>query len=221
VLKDYVFTFPRLNNCKVVLKPARMPSSFSLDMYIGNVDNKSVPGTYAGLTAEVIVGMHQIGEVLEESQEGVNLLLARDLLKVLKGKDMKRLLSTDWVDNLFELLARLLGVIVCAEGARNYVVRGSQHSAEIGFWTQRAFWGNGIATKAVRQIVRFGFERLDLPSVEAKCFTQNIAAGRVLEKNGFHFQGKFRPYSAYLSFCPVLNSFRLLRNEPRVWRAES
>ena len=96
-------------------------------------------------------------------------------------------------------------------GCTLHMARGNRQRAEIGFWIQRVFWGKGIATGAARQTVTFGFGQLSLRSIEGKCLSENIAAARVLRKNGFHFQHQFRCYSAYLSSSTILNSFRILR----------
>jgi ribosomal-protein-alanine N-acetyltransferase len=98
-------------------------------------------------------------------------------------------------------------------GCTLHMARGNRQRAEIGFWIQRVFWGKSIATRAARQMVTFGFERLSLRSIEGRCVAENIAAARVLMKNGFHFQHQFRCYSAYLSSSTTLNSFRILRDE--------
>lgn len=62
-------------------------------------------------------------------------------------------------------------------------------SAEIGYWIGEKYWGLGIASKAVKEIVRYGFGDLELERIFAKPFEQNTASRRVLEKNGFILEG--------------------------------
>jgi ribosomal-protein-alanine N-acetyltransferase len=54
--------------------------------------------------------------------------------------------------------------------------------------------GHGYTTAAVRAVVRYAFEDLDLHRVEAACQPDNIASRRVLEKCGFTQEGIARAY---------------------------
>ncbi len=65
-------------------------------------------------------------------------------------------------------------------------------SAEIGYWIGEPFWGNGIATKAVELITKYGFEKLDLNRIYTGVFEYNTASMKVLEKNGFEKEGTFK-----------------------------
>lgn len=58
-------------------------------------------------------------------------------------------------------------------------------NAEIGYWIGEPFWGNGYATEAVKLLVDFAFQELDLLRVYAYIFEYNIGSMRVLEKTGF------------------------------------
>lgn len=67
-----------------------------------------------------------------------------------------------------------------------------QGSAELGYWLGEPYWGQGIATEAVKLITRYGFENLGLRRVYAGVFGHNAASCRVLEKAGFEREGFFR-----------------------------
>jgi hypothetical protein len=122
LLNDYVFTFPRFNNHAIVIKIARMPSAYSLDTYVGHVDNKHVPGTYQGLAEELTLYIGEIRKVINVSEEQVTAWLARDLTKVLKNKAPEKVSVDTASKGFLDMLARVLGVIVGAEGARNYAM---------------------------------------------------------------------------------------------------
>lgn len=64
--------------------------------------------------------------------------------------------------------------------------------AEIGYVINPAFWGRGIATEAVGEVIRFGFQRLEVNRIEAKFIEENAASRRVMEKNGMTFEGVMR-----------------------------
>ncbi|GAB3910132.1 GNAT family N-acetyltransferase [Larkinella knui] len=58
-------------------------------------------------------------------------------------------------------------------------------SGEIGYWLGEPYWGRGIATAAIRQLVQYTFATTDLVRLFAGIFAYNKASMRVLEKNGF------------------------------------
>lgn len=62
-------------------------------------------------------------------------------------------------------------------------------SAEIGYWLGEPFWGLGIATEAVRQMIEYIFYYFDIVRVYAEVFEHNKSSMRVLEKNGFYLEG--------------------------------
>ena len=60
-----------------------------------------------------------------------------------------------------------------------------RHSAELGYWLGRAYWGEGIATRAVRALVPHALRELELYRLQARVFAGNEASMRVLERCGF------------------------------------
>jgi ribosomal-protein-alanine N-acetyltransferase len=57
--------------------------------------------------------------------------------------------------------------------------------AEIGIWVGQDFWGRGIATLAIKEIVEYGCYKLNLLKIKAEVAQDNIGSRRALEKNGF------------------------------------
>ena len=68
----------------------------------------------------------------------------------------------------------------------------SVKTSELGYWVGENFWGQGIATAAVKKICAFGFEKLELVRIYANVFEKNFASMRVLEKCGFELEGRLR-----------------------------
>ncbi len=64
-------------------------------------------------------------------------------------------------------------------------------NAELGYWLAEPYWGKGIMTDAVRQIVAYGFRRFDIDRIFARPFGSNIGSQRVLEKAGFLLEARF------------------------------
>jgi ribosomal-protein-alanine N-acetyltransferase len=67
----------------------------------------------------------------------------------------------------------------------NTIVRGAAQSASLGYWLAQAAGGRGVATAAVRDIVRVAFAELGLHRIQADTLVDNEASQRVLKRNGF------------------------------------
>ena len=55
----------------------------------------------------------------------------------------------------------------------------------LGYSILPEFWNMGFATEACKRIVNFGFEYLELSTIQASTTEKNIASMKVLEKIGF------------------------------------
>jgi ribosomal-protein-alanine N-acetyltransferase len=67
----------------------------------------------------------------------------------------------------------------------NGIERGFFQSCSLSYWLSAADNGRGLATAAVREIVRVAFEELGLHRVQAETLLHNVRSQRVLERNGF------------------------------------
>jgi len=65
-------------------------------------------------------------------------------------------------------------------------------SASVGYILADSAWGNGYATEAVRAMLGWAFDTLDLNRVAAEVDTRNPASAHVLEKLGFLREGTVR-----------------------------
>lgn len=63
-------------------------------------------------------------------------------------------------------------------------------SAEIGYWLSENYWGKGIMTRAIKEIVDYGFSRFDIVRIFARPFATNKGSKRVLEKAGFKLEAQ-------------------------------
>lgn len=71
-------------------------------------------------------------------------------------------------------------------------IRVDQHRpwiGEIGYFIDREYQGKGIATEAVRQLEKFGFEKLDLQRIVILMDTRNLASERVAQKCRYEKEG--------------------------------
>lgn len=85
--------------------------------------------------------------------------------------------------------------------------------AEIGYAMSRDYWGSGLMTEAVTEIVRFGFERMDLNRIEARCDSENTASARVLQKCGMQHEGTLREQFVRHGELRDMQLYAILRRE--------
>jgi RimJ/RimL family protein N-acetyltransferase len=82
---------------------------------------------------------------------------------------------------------RLIGV--CGMGRGEGV---DYYTAGVGYWLGECHWGRGIMTEAFRAFIRYVWGTFDVQRIQATVFAWNPASARVLEKNGFSFEGAHR-----------------------------
>lgn len=62
------------------------------------------------------------------------------------------------------------------------------NEGEIGYWIGVPFWGQGLIPEAVKEMLRYGFEDLELVKIWCGYFEGNTKSKRVQEKCGFNYQ---------------------------------
>jgi RimJ/RimL family protein N-acetyltransferase len=86
-------------------------------------------------------------------------------------------------------------------------------NAELGYWLGVPYWGNGFATEAAREMLRYGFEKLRLHRIFATHFIHNPASGRVLAKLGMRHEGCQRQHIRKWDQFVDLELYGMLRQE--------
>lgn len=64
-----------------------------------------------------------------------------------------------------------------------------KHSAIVGCGLHKDFRNSGLATKALKLITSYGFNKLKLKRIVGYCRSYNKASARVLEKAGYKLEG--------------------------------
>jgi [ribosomal protein S5]-alanine N-acetyltransferase len=85
--------------------------------------------------------------------------------------------------------------------------------AEIGYALSRDYWGRGLMTEAVAEILRFGFDVMNLNRVEARCDSLNIGSARVMEKCGMQHEGTLRQQFVSSGELRDMLLYAILRSE--------
>jgi RimJ/RimL family protein N-acetyltransferase len=89
----------------------------------------------------------------------------------------------------FKNKARYVFAVILKEreeliGEASLHLDNTNNIAELGYWVGEPFWNKGIATEAVKAVLKFGFEKLGLTIIFATCHEENKASGTVLLNNG-------------------------------------
>jgi len=74
------------------------------------------------------------------------------------------------------------------------VRRGVTQSGTLGYWVGAKYAKQGYMTAAIRAVIPFVFDSLELHRLEAACLPANSASIRLLEKTGFKREGLARRY---------------------------
>lgn len=73
----------------------------------------------------------------------------------------------------------------------------SNNIAEIGYDLNKMYWKQGLMSEAMRSVLEFGFDKMQLNRVQAFVHIENIASYNVLKKNGFYTEGIIRDMYLY------------------------
>jgi ribosomal-protein-alanine N-acetyltransferase len=87
------------------------------------------------------------------------------------------------------------------QGRKDSVIRGGldlrhpeRHRLEFGYVLARPWWGQGLMTEALSEIVRWGLAQPTIYRIGAVCDVENVASARVMEKAGLVREGLLRRY---------------------------
>lgn len=63
---------------------------------------------------------------------------------------------------------------------------------EIGYVLSPEYWGQGMMSEAAKAVISFGFEKLGLVRIQARCFIENTGSEGVMKKIGMSYEGTMR-----------------------------
>jgi ribosomal-protein-alanine N-acetyltransferase len=91
----------------------------------------------------------------------------------------------------FKNHSKLIGII------GHYRIKPEHYRAEIGYMILPEYNGKGIVSEAIKEVVKYGFEVMQLHSIEAVIDPENYASAKVLEKNEFIKEAHFKENAFY------------------------
>lgn len=101
---------------------------------------------------------------------------AKDLIKNVWFEDYNKYGYGRWA-TIYKLDQKLIGF-----AGLKYLSEFNE--TDIGFRFLPSYWGKGIATEASKEIIKYGFEKLQINRIIGIAMPENIGSCRVLEKIG-------------------------------------
>ncbi|MBD7944389.1 GNAT family N-acetyltransferase [Psychrobacillus sp. Sa2BUA9] len=86
-------------------------------------------------------------------------------------------------------------------------------TAEIGYVISKDYWRKGLTSEVAKEIIKFGFEKMDLVRIQARCDVENIGSARVMEKAGMSFEGIIRKGIFVKGMHRDLKMYSILKEE--------
>ncbi len=74
-----------------------------------------------------------------------------------------------------------------------------QERGELGYCMGKAWWGKGIMTETLSEVLRYCFEEVGFYRIDGTHAAKNIGSSRVMEKCGLQYEGTRRRYIRLLS----------------------
>jgi ribosomal-protein-alanine N-acetyltransferase len=99
-------------------------------------------------------------------------------------------------------------------GLLGYVnIKPEHQRAEVGYSLARTWHRKGIMREALREVVRYGFEEMNMHSIEAVLDEENTPSARLLEDAGFVQEARFREDFLWQGIFRNSLHYGLLRTE--------
>jgi [ribosomal protein S5]-alanine N-acetyltransferase len=160
---------------------------------------------------------------LEDARDILNIYSTNDVTKYIPLDTFKTIKDAEdeisWHHSIFEentglrfgIAERDTNRIIGTCGFLDYESR--HRRAELGYDLAYEFWGKGIMTEVVREVIRFGFEVLNLNRIEARIEPPNTASKNLLHKLGFVKEGTLREFEWNEEETLDLDVFSKLKKE--------
>ena len=141
--------------------------------------------------------------------------LGRDKMKNLtEAKDFIQKVTIDALENkALEWAISLKGDNFVIGKLGFWRILPQHRRAEIGYTLIPNHFGKGIMSEAVSAVLRYGFEEMNLHSVEANLDPHNTKSAQLLTRNGFVKEGHSRGNYFYNGKFTDTGSYGLLRSE--------
>jgi [ribosomal protein S5]-alanine N-acetyltransferase len=109
----------------------------------------------------------------------------KDFIQLI-NQNVENKVSILWAIALDSKPGQLIGTICF------WNLQPENYRAEIGYILHPSYWKKGIMQEALDAVMKFGFSKMKINSVEARLCAGNEASVSLLERSGFKREGYFR-----------------------------
>lgn len=152
------------------MEAVRFPKLGTQRLVLRAPDKQDIPAWFARATD--VESASLAGDRVPDDISVGEQWLARSRQQFVEGRGIKWSIDRSGV-------ADSIGTITLSYGATG------AKSAALGFVLARAHWGQGLASEAAREVLRYAFEILALEQVTAEAVERNFASLHILAKLGF------------------------------------
>lgn len=121
---------------------------------------------------------------------------AQNWLRNINDRLVKKKIVFTWLIAHRDRAAESIGRIDLGGFANNKV-------GEVSYYVWERYWGNGFAVEALKRVIAFGFNDLNLERIQAIVDIRNISSEKVLMQAGFEKEGLLRKYPLGKSIADV------------------
>ena len=138
-----------------------------------------------------------------------------------EAKDYIRYMTKRYRDDLpssWGIIEKASGKLV---GTIGYMALSEENaSVEVGYSLARWLWGKGLTTEALRAVIDYTFDAMDINRIEAQHELTNPSSGRVMEKCGMKKEGVLRQRLYNKGRFVDVALYSILREDKRPWHAQ-
>jgi ribosomal-protein-alanine N-acetyltransferase len=128
--------------------------------------------------------------------------------------ELIKTLEEDFVENRSIIWAIIYTPTNELAGTIGYYRMQPQHfRAELGYMLFPNFWGKGVMSKCIKVVIDFGFNDMQLHSIEADINPANEGSRKILQKFGFRSEAYFRENFYFNGVFMDTEVFSLLKSE--------
>lgn len=108
-------------------------------------------------------------------------------------EETKGIISTMFLDkDVFAIVLKETGKVIGTLGFTNDPKRENPQARMLGYAISQKYWGRGFMTEAVKAVIEYAFEILNIDIISAYCYPHNTRSKRVLEKCSFTYEGTLK-----------------------------
>ena len=95
-------------------------------------------------------------------------------------------------ENTFAIVYKENNKVIGSISLSKDKLRSGINSKCLGYVLSKDYWGKGLMTEAIKKVLKHYFLNINIDIISVSHFKENISSKRVIEKNGFVYEGTLR-----------------------------